>query len=135
MTDEVTLSLEAVHALSVGVLLGAGFSRPHADAIARVVVAAQRDECHSHGVFRLLGCSRWVKQGRGVPDALPLVNDHAPGIVRVDACFGFSLLAFEAGSKPLIEKARRSGIAALTINRCFHFSALWPEVESLAQAG
>jgi delta1-piperideine-2-carboxylate reductase len=39
------------------------------------------------------------------------------------------------GSKVLVEKARTVGIAALAINNCFHFSALWPEVERLASEG
>jgi delta1-piperideine-2-carboxylate reductase len=55
--------------------------------------------------------------------------------VRVDAAFGYSQLAFEMGNRILIEKAKRIGIAALAINNCFHFSALWPEVEVLASEG
>jgi LDH2 family malate/lactate/ureidoglycolate dehydrogenase len=35
----------------------------------------------------------------------------------------------------LIEKAKTFGIAAMAVNRCFHFSALWPEVEALSDAG
>jgi len=35
----------------------------------------------------------------------------------------------------LVEKARETGMAALAINRCFHFSALWPEVEAIAGQG
>ena len=39
------------------------------------------------------------------------------------------------GKPHLIEKAKRSGIAALAINNSFHFSALWPEVEALSAEG
>jgi LDH2 family malate/lactate/ureidoglycolate dehydrogenase len=34
-----------------------------------------------------------------------------------------------------VEKARKIGLAALAINNCFHFSALWPEVEAICQDG
>ena len=46
-----------------------------------------------------------------------------------------SLLAIDSAMPKLIEKTRKHGIAALVVNRCFHFSALWPEVERLSKAG
>jgi LDH2 family malate/lactate/ureidoglycolate dehydrogenase len=55
--------------------------------------------------------------------------------VRVDAAGGFSQLAFQAGLPLLEEKTRANGIAALAINRCVHFSALWVEIEQLTAAG
>ena len=48
---------------------------------------------------------------------------------------GFSQLAFQAGLPLLAEKTRANGIAALAINRCVHFSALWVEIEQLTAAG
>jgi LDH2 family malate/lactate/ureidoglycolate dehydrogenase len=98
-------------------------------------VAAQRDECYSHGLYRLLGCVRTIKAGKIDPNAVPVVDDAAPGIVRVDANLGYSLLAFETGLPKLVSKTRQQGIAAMAITRCFHFSALWPEVEAIADAG
>ncbi|WP_414472421.1 Ldh family oxidoreductase [Microvirga sp. M2] len=135
MSEEVSLSLDEVRRLSIDVLKAGGLSVEHAQAIAGVVYAGQRDECHSHGVYRLLGCVRSVKEGKVDPNAVPDVVDHAPAIVRVDARFGFSPLAFERGRPLLVEKARRTGLAALAINNCYHFSALWPEVEAISQDG
>ncbi|MGH6761794.1 MAG: Ldh family oxidoreductase [Phyllobacterium sp.] len=135
MTDEITLSLDEAYQLSVDVLIANGFSVGHAEAIARTVSVCQRDECHSHGLYRILSCIRTRKLGQVVPDAEPDVVDHAPAIVRADAKGGFSLLALEKGKPLLIEKARKLGMAALAINHCYHFSALWPEVEALAEEG
>ncbi|MXQ11990.1 Ldh family oxidoreductase [Microvirga makkahensis] len=135
MSEEVTLPLDEVRRISIDVLKAGGLSGDHAQAIASVVYAGQRDECHSHGLYRLLGCVRSVKEGKVDPDAVPEVVDHAPAIVRVDARFGFSPLAFERGRPLLVEKARRTGLAAMAINNCFHFSALWPEVEAIAADG
>lgn len=135
MTEEVTLSLDEVLRLSIDVLEAGGLSPEHARAIAAVVHAGQRDECHSHGVYRLLGCVRSVKEGKVDPHAVPEVVDHAPAVVRVDARYGFSPLAFERGRPLLVEKARRTGLAAMAINNCFHFSALWPEVEAISEDG
>ncbi|HZW46503.1 MAG TPA: Ldh family oxidoreductase, partial [Microvirga sp.] len=132
MSEEVTLSLDDVRRISIDVLKAGGLSSEHAQAIAGVVYAGQRDECHSHGMYRLLGCVRSVKEGKVNPNAVPEVVDHAAAVVRVDAHFGFSPLAFERGRPLLVEKARRTGLAAMAINNCFHFSALWPEVEAIS---
>jgi len=135
MSDEVTLSLDEVRRLSIDVLEAGGLSPDHAQAIAAVVYAGQRDECHSHGVYRLIGCVRSVKEGKVDPNAVPEVVDHAPALVRVNARYGFSPLAFERGKPLLVEKARGMGLAAMAINNCFHFSALWPEVEAISEDG
>ncbi|MGM0785953.1 MAG: Ldh family oxidoreductase [Pseudomonadota bacterium] len=135
MDEAVRLSLDEAWALSVDILEGYGYSSAHAAAIARSVVAAQGDECHSHGLYRLIDCVRTLRHGGVDPRAVPEVIDQAPGVVRVDARGGCSLLAFETGREHLVEKARSYGVAVLAVNNAFHFSALWPEVESLAERG
>lgn len=135
MDDPVILSLDEAWSLSLDILERHGFSTDQAAAIARSVWSAQRDECHSHGLYRLIDCVRTVKHGGVDPCAVPEVIDQAPGVVRVDARRGCSLLAFELGRVALIDKARANGMAMLAINNAFHFSALWPEVESLAEKG
>lgn len=135
MTDTVFLNLDEVYDLAVKVMTANGLSQGHARANAAVMRDCQRDECHSHGLYRLVMCVKTMRAGKVVADAVPQVFDQTPGLVRVDAKRGFSLLAFEAGLPLLVEKARSSGIAALAIQNCFHFSALWPEVERLAEEG
>jgi LDH2 family malate/lactate/ureidoglycolate dehydrogenase len=133
--DLVLLSVDEVFDLSLRVLEGAGLGRPHAEAVARTLAASQRDECHSHGLHRLPGCVMTVTADKFVTDAEPKVMDAAPALVRVDAGYGYSLLAFEFGLPLLVEKARKGGVAAMAISNCFHFSALWPEVEALTDQG
>ena len=129
------IPLEEAELLSSDILRALGLSEGHATAITRSVVTAQRDECYSHGLWRLLGCVATVRKGKVDPKAVPTVDTSAPGIVKVDAAYGYSLLAFERGLPELIDKARRLGLAAMAINRCYHFSALWPEVEEITRAG
>ncbi len=133
--DSVHLTLDQVHTLALNVLTHHGLSGAQAQAIARTIVAGERDACHSHGVFRLLMCTRSLRAGRVVRDAVPQVTQRSAAVVAVDAQGGFSQLAFELGSQHLVEKARSTGIAALAINNCHHFSALWPEVEHLTAQG
>jgi delta1-piperideine-2-carboxylate reductase len=133
--DTVHLTLAEADDLSHRILIGAGLSEAHARAITDIVVAGQRDECHSHGLYRVLSVMKTMEAGKVDPKAVPELTDVAPGIVKVDAKHGFSLLAFQQGLPVLIEKAKKQGIAALAINNCFHFSALWPEVEQIGAAG
>lgn len=129
------LMLHEVGPLSERILLANGVSPEQAGAITRTIVAAERDHCPSHGLYRLLGYVRSLRHGLSAGDAVPEVADIAPSLLRVDARRGFAPLAFEAGMPLLVEKTRRQGIAAMAINHCFHFSALWAEVEPLAEAG
>ena len=131
----IRLSLEEARELALSIMRRAGFSEAQAQAVTTTVVAGERDGCASHGLYRVLGCVSSLKAGKVVADAEPEVIDQAPAIVRVDARGGFSQLAFQAGLPVLKDKARANGIAALAINRCVHFSALWVEIEALTEAG
>jgi LDH2 family malate/lactate/ureidoglycolate dehydrogenase len=131
----VALSLEEVKRLAEAILRRHGFSEAHVAAVAEAVCAGERDECASHGLWRLLGCIHTLRAGKVSPDAEPEVIDQAPAIVRVDARGGFAQVAFQRGVPVLVEKTRANGIAALAINRCVHFSALWTELEVLSESG
>jgi LDH2 family malate/lactate/ureidoglycolate dehydrogenase len=135
MSDNIILSLAQARELSESILMDNGFSEDHAKSITDVILACQQDDCHSHGLFRLLMCTQSMKFGRINGSAKPTIVDAASSVVKADANGGISLLAMDAALPLLIEKTKKNGIAALAINRCFHFSALWPEVEKLSAAG
>ncbi len=112
-----------------------GCSTDVADIIAQNMAAAERDGARSHGVFRVPGylgslASGWVD---GKVD--PVVEDVAPGFIRVDGRNGFALPALAAARAQLVAKARTNGIALLAIRNAHHFSALWPDVEPFAREG
>lgn len=133
--DTVHLTLAEADDLAFRILTGGGMSEAQARAMTDVVVAGQRDECQSHGLYRVLSIMKTLAAGKVNKTAVPELFDVKPGIVRVDAKFGFSLLAFQTGLPVLVEKAKTVGLAALAINNCFHVSALWPEVEQIGAAG
>lgn len=135
MSETVTITLDEAYRLAADTFIRLGLSEDHAKANARLLQSCQRDACDSHGLYRVLTCARTIQSGAVVLDAVPEVHDQAGGIVRVDAKKGYSLLAFEKGLPLLVEKTKQQGIAAMAINNCFHFSALWPEVEMLAEQG
>lgn len=135
MSEAVKLTLDEIRNLSLTILSGSGYGPDHAAAIADMLVTCQIDDCQSHGLFRLFMCNDTMKAGKIDGNVAPAITQSDNAIVRVDARGGMSLLAFHEALPILIEKTLTHGIAAMAINRCFHFSALWPEVERLSAAG
>ncbi|MGN6270222.1 MAG: Ldh family oxidoreductase [Sphingomonas sp.] len=129
------LSFDELADLSRRILRRHGLSPDHVEAVTRTIVAGERDGCASHGAYRLIVCAATLATGKVTPDAEPVVIDAAPALTRVDARGGYAQLAFERGLPLLVDKARASGIAALAINHCVHFAALWPEIEAITQHG
>jgi len=135
MTQTQTLSLSEAYHLALRALRSNGFSLEHADAVAQNVTAGERDGCASHGLYRVLGCVRSLLAGKVSADAVPVLIDSAPAILRVNANDGFSLLAYRRALPAFVDKVRTNGIAALAINHCVHFSALWADIEPLTEQG
>jgi len=136
MSDTTTLTVEALFQRVESIFLRAGLNDVQSAALARVITAGERDACKSHGVYRIEGALRTVKSGKVKPDAIPQVaEDDGTAIVKVSANGGFANPAFELGLPVLVERTKRLGVAALVINDCTHFSALWPEVEGLTENG
>lgn len=131
----VSYTLDEIKELCQAVLMKHGLSSDQSRSVARVITAGERDECRSHGVYRLPGCVKTVQSKKFNPSADPRIGNSEGPIVRCDAGYGFSCLAFDQSLPVFVDRARKFGMAALIINRCYHFSALWYEVEELAKAG
>ncbi len=132
---DVWLSLNEVGSLALSVLRKAGLPEAHARPVAQSITDCERDGRKSHGLLRLPGCVMTIESPNFRPDAEPRIHEMDGAIVRVDAGFGYSLPAFEQALPHLERKTRAFGVAVLAINNCFHFSALWPEVERIARLG
>jgi len=130
------LTYPELHALLAATLRAGGYNEAHAAAIAEVLARAERDQCRSHGIYRLTGILKSRRAGQNHGAREPTIdNPPERAILKIDAHGEFSPLAFSRGAPLLAEKARRHGIAAMAINHCLHLSALWPEVETLAGLG
>ncbi|MFG6611906.1 Ldh family oxidoreductase [Sulfitobacter sp. 1A12057] len=130
-----SFTVEELTAKIQDIFLSADFIPSQAGALARVIAAAERDGCKSHGIYRIEGCLRTVREGKADAQAIPQIADGAGPILRVDANCGFANAAFEAALPVLVERAKQFGIAAIAMNNCVHFAALWPEVEAVADQG
>lgn len=135
MTARSPVTVETLTAMIDEIFRNAGLSARQSAAIARVIALAEQDDCTSHGVYRLAGCLRTIKAGKVDTQAEPVLTDDGSAVLRVEAGGGFSSAGFDLAAPVLAERAKTLGMAALVINDCVHFSALWPEMESLTSLG
>ncbi|MEM7294012.1 MAG: Ldh family oxidoreductase [Pseudomonadota bacterium] len=129
------MSLQQAHDLATESLKLYGCDDDNARAVADTMIAAERDICLSHGLFRLPGYLASLKSGKVDGKASTTIEKIAPGVLRADGHNGFAPLSLEVSREPLAECARENGIAALALVRSHHFAALWLEVAALAEMG
>lgn len=134
-TDEIILTEHEAFALARDFLTAHGLGLPQAEAMARVLAAAHRDGCTSHGLQRLPGTLDTMAHPAFNRNADPRPEPMTVAVTRVDAQYGFSILAVERSLPLLISSAKRLGVAVLAVNNGFHSTALWPVVEEIASHG
>lgn len=129
------MTVAAIHELAEQTLLANGCDDANAAAIATTISTAERDGSESHGLFRLPGYVASMRNGKVNGHADPQVEAKTPVVLRMDGDGGYTPLAIERGIPALAEAAATYGIAAMAIVNTFHFAALWPETEALAERG
>ena len=136
MTSKTTdLSLDEIFNLAKSALINNGANEENAEAVASTVTNAERDGSVSHGLFRIPGYIKALQSNKVDGSAVPKITEITPVILRCDAQNGFAPLAHKYGIEKLINAANAFGIAGLSIQRCHHFAALWPEVEAISDQG
>eukprot|EP00658_Telonema_sp_P-2_P033385 TRINITY_DN24515_c0_g1_i2.p1 TRINITY_DN24515_c0_g1~~TRINITY_DN24515_c0_g1_i2.p1 ORF type:complete len:227 (-),score=46.44 TRINITY_DN24515_c0_g1_i2:101-781(-) len=129
------VSLGQIRTSVVAALQCSGLNHSSSKAVAEVVVSAERDHCHSHGLFRVPGYCECLLRGYYDTQATPTVRDTAPAALHVDAAGCFAPVAFLQAWPTLERKARTNGVAIASISNNRHFSALWYECEMIARSG
>ncbi len=133
--SDITLTYADLQGRVARIFENAGVRSATAGAVAHVIAAGERDGCKSHGIYRTQGCLATLSAGKVLPQVVPELHDSGQAVIEVDAGGGFSPAAFDVAEDILVERAKELGVAALVIRDCLHFSALWYEVEKLAERG
>ncbi len=135
MTQTVELTVKEIHQLAYDVLMSNGCDEHNANAIATTVSSAERDGSESHGLFRIPGYVGSMCSGKVNGKAKPTLETVTPAILRMNGDHGYTPLAIQRGIPELAKAAKHLGIAAMSIINTYHFAALWPETEALAEHG
>jgi delta1-piperideine-2-carboxylate reductase len=129
------MSLAEVEAFATRVLRANGLADHQAAPIARAMAVAEASACRSHGLYRLIGYVGSIRSGRVSAAARPRLERVAGSFLRVNGDNGFAPAAHAVGLTAFIDAARTNGIAALALTNCYHFSALWHDLDPIVEAG
>lgn len=131
----IEFSITQAQQLCHQVLSQAQYSEAHIQAITDVLMQAQIDDCHSHGLYRLLNCITSIEKAKVSADAWPIIHELSAAVLKVDAQHAMAPLAIQRSIPLLVQKAQDQGVALMALNNCVHTTALWYEIELMTNAG
>jgi len=133
--NKVSMTITEIHELAKTCMVNNGCDEANAEAIATTVSRAERDGSESHGLFRIPGYVASLRSGKVNGKANPTAQNVTPAVIRMDSDNGYTPLAIQRGIPLLAEATHKIGVGVLTISNTYHFAALWPETEALAEQG
>ncbi len=128
-----SLALDKIYDLAYNVLKKHGCDHLNAEAVATIVMHAERDGSISHGLFRIPGYVAALNSKKVKGNSKPNHHFKTPNVVCVDGDYGFAPMAIKVGMPILVETVKKNGVGVLTIKNTHHFAALWHETEFLAK--
>ncbi len=131
----VSLTLDEILNLSKKTLLANGCDDETATILADLIMKAERDGSLSHGLFRLPAYVSGLKSGKINGKARPEVKKISPSVIKVLGNNCLAPMVLNKGLPELIRTAKENGVAVLAINNSHHMAAMWPETETVAEAG
>ena len=130
-----TLTLAEVQALASSILRKAGMDEAGSAVLAHLVMLSERDGPRSHGLRMLPVYVQSFTSGYANPQAQPVIERIAPGVLRGDADNGYFQIAAAKARPELVQMARENGIASFTCANSHHLGGLRFDTEPLAQEG
>ncbi|MBN9061279.1 MAG: sulfolactate dehydrogenase [Rhizobiales bacterium 65-9] len=112
-----------------------GASGDNARSVARALVAAEADGLKGHGLSRMPTYLAMLRNGKVDGRARPVATRPKPGVLAVDAAFGFAYPAIDLALSQLPDIARAQGIVAAPVVRSNHCGAAGLPCEALARRG
>ena len=131
----VSLKLDEIFDLAKKTLLANGCDDETASILAELIMKAERDGSLSHGLFRLPAYVSGLKSGKINGKARPEVKKISPSVIKVLGNNCLAPMVLNKGLPELIKTAKENGVAVLAINNSHHMAAMWPETETVAEAG
>jgi uncharacterized oxidoreductase len=130
-----SLSPDILRALVTHACKRMGASPTDAELVATALVRSNLCGYDSHGVFRLAQYHEWWKAGLLHPGARPVVSAQTAFASKVDGRYAFGQVVATFATEVAIEKARKSGIAVVTVMACNHVGRLADYAEAIQEAG
>ncbi len=129
------IDISTIQSASRKALIAHGAADFPAQVMAEAIAWAEARGNRICGLYYLESYCQQLVTGRVKGQAEPKVTRPRPGLVRVDAGFGFSQPAFLRALPLALAAARENGIAALAISHAHTCTALGFFTEKIAAAG
>lgn len=130
-----TLTLTEAHDLVAAAMMRNGANAENAASVARALVGAEADGLKGHGLSRVPTYAAQLRAKKVDGHAVPVITRPKPGVVAIDAAYGFAYPALDAAIAELPGVAREQGLVAASIRRSHHCGAAGQPVEALAEKG
>ena len=131
----VSLDLNEIFDLAKKTLLANGCDEETASILADLIMKAERDGSLSHGLFRLPAYVAGLKSGKINGKARPEIKKVSPSIIKVLGNNCLAPMVLNRSLPELVKAAKENGVAVLAITNSHHMAAMWPETETIAEAG
>lgn len=128
-------TIEEAIATLAAALRNAGTGEAAARSVAKALVLAEADGFKGHGLSRFSSYAAQVRAGKVKGEAIPSASLARPGLLVVDAAFGFAYPALDLAVERLPETARAQGIACAAVRRSHHCGSAGLFCEALARDG
>lgn len=126
--------ISQAESLACQALEAAGVSLNNAQSVVKALIAAEIDGIPSHGLSRVAYYADQAASGKVKGAVEPRLTERG-AVINVDAGEGFAFPAIDRGLSPLIDRARESGLAALSVANSHHFGVAGHHVEAIARHG
>ena len=135
MSDERVMTYDEIETLAARALIASDVAPENAAAVAKSIAAAERDGQAIVGLSYLPTYCDHAACKKVDGHTQPRLEQLSPVALRVDAGTGFAHPAIALGLPALIDAARQSGIAALSVTNSYACGSLGYFVEDLAAEG
>lgn len=129
------LSITDARNLAIKALVNSKVSDENAASVANALIAAEVSGQAGHGLSRVPSYAAQSRTGKVDGFAIAKAEIAKPGLLLVDAGFGFAYPAFDLVIETLPDMVRSQGIASAAIRRSHHFGQAGAHCEKLAQKG
>ncbi len=129
------VSLDEIESTTDAALVASGATPEVAASVAQAVRVAEERGNTICGVAYVESYCRQLRSGRLDGTVEPTVHHDRPGVVRVDAHFGFAQPAFDAGLATAVASAREVGLCGFSVEHSHTCTSLGYFTERIAREG
>ncbi len=129
------ISIDEIETTAKTALIKHGADDAIARHVARAVAQAESLGNRICGLYYLESYCVQLQSGRVCGDVIPAVSQPKPGVVHVDAKFGFAQPAFAAGLPAALAAAKQNGVVSLGIGHAHTCTSLGYFTQQIAEHG